>query len=80
MFCVGTELSRLASEKTEFWRQLIKDVKEIYSNELVSIRPSIAVQFVLANECDWIECHVMQREICSINPTNRFMYEFQHGF
>jgi len=34
LFCVGTELSRLAKEKPAFWRKLIKEVRGIYSGPL----------------------------------------------
>jgi hypothetical protein len=34
MFCVGTELSRLATEKTEFWEDLIQDVRKIYGGKI----------------------------------------------
>jgi hypothetical protein len=34
MYCIGAELSRLVVEKTNFWIQLIKDVKQIYSGKL----------------------------------------------
>ncbi len=35
MFCVGTEFSRLTIEKPEFWKDLIKDIRNIYSGKLV---------------------------------------------
>lgn len=34
MFCIGTEFSRLAVEKPMFWRELIREVREIYSGEI----------------------------------------------
>ena len=34
MFCIGTELSRLSVEKAEYWRELIKEVRKIYSGKL----------------------------------------------
>ena len=34
LFCVGTELSRLSVEKSEFWITLIKDIRKIYSGKL----------------------------------------------
>jgi len=34
MFCIGTEFSRLALEKPEFWVSLIADVRAVYSGEL----------------------------------------------
>lgn len=34
MFCIGTELSRLTVEKPEYWENLIKEVKSIYSGQL----------------------------------------------
>jgi hypothetical protein len=34
LFCIGTELSRLSVEKPEFWKSLIKDVRNIYSGKL----------------------------------------------
>lgn len=34
MFCVGTEFSRLSIEKPEFWRELIKEVRCVYSGEI----------------------------------------------
>ena len=34
MFCIGTELSRVAVEKPDYWRQLIQEVREVYSGEL----------------------------------------------
>lgn len=34
MFCIGTEFSRLSVEKPEFWRRLIRQVREVYSGEL----------------------------------------------
>ena len=34
LFCVGTELSRLTIEKSQFWKTLIKDIRHIYSGKL----------------------------------------------
>jgi hypothetical protein len=34
MFCIGTEFSRLTVEKSLFWKQLIKDVRSIYSGKI----------------------------------------------
>lgn len=34
MFCLGMEFSRLAVEKPEFWRELIAEVRAIYSGKL----------------------------------------------
>lgn len=34
MFCVGTEFTRLAIEKPDFWRSLIQEVKTVYSGKL----------------------------------------------
>ena len=34
LFCVGTELSRLAIEKADFWKTLIQDVRSIYSGKI----------------------------------------------
>ena len=34
MFCVGTELTRLTLEKTEFWVELIAELREVFSGEL----------------------------------------------
>ncbi|MDH3652612.1 MAG: hypothetical protein OEQ53_23170 [Saprospiraceae bacterium] len=34
MFCIGTELSRLSVEKTGFWRNLIQEIRSIYSGKL----------------------------------------------
>ena len=34
LFCVGTELSRLSVEKSDFWKDLIREVRSIYSGEL----------------------------------------------
>jgi len=34
MFCVGTELSRLTLEKSDFWKTLIQDVRRVYSGKL----------------------------------------------
>jgi len=34
MFCVSTELKRIALEKPDYFRRLIRDVKEIYSGHL----------------------------------------------
>ena len=34
LFCIGTELSRLTAEKSEFWETLIKDIRHIYSGKL----------------------------------------------
>lgn len=34
LFCVGTELTRLAIEKPEYWKNLIKEVRSVYSGEL----------------------------------------------
>ncbi|MEO1437932.1 MAG: hypothetical protein AAFV80_20490 [Bacteroidota bacterium] len=33
-FCIGAELTRLTTEKPEFWIQLIQDVREMYSGKL----------------------------------------------
>ena len=34
MFCIGTEFSRLTIEKPDYWRQLIKEVRSIYSGKI----------------------------------------------
>jgi hypothetical protein len=34
MFCVGTEFTLLTLEKTDFWKALIRDVRQIYSGKL----------------------------------------------
>jgi hypothetical protein len=34
MFCVGTELSRLSVEKPVFWKDLIQEVRSIYSGKI----------------------------------------------
>ena len=34
MFCIGTELSRLSVEKTDFWEDLIREVRTIYSGKI----------------------------------------------
>jgi len=34
MFCIGTELSQLATSKSQFWQDLIKEVKTVYSGKL----------------------------------------------
>lgn len=34
MFCIGVEFTRLTLEKPEFWRQLIQDVRQVYSGKL----------------------------------------------
>ena len=34
LFCIGTELSRLSKERSEFWEALIVDVRKVYSGQL----------------------------------------------
>ncbi|MDC8003935.1 hypothetical protein POV27_07715 [Aureisphaera galaxeae] len=34
MFCVGVEFTRLALEKPDFWRELIAEIREVYSGKL----------------------------------------------
>lgn len=34
MFCIGTEFTRLAIEKPDFWKKLIQDVRSIYSGKI----------------------------------------------
>lgn len=34
MFCIGTEFTKLTSEKSEFWENLINDVRKIYSGKI----------------------------------------------
>lgn len=34
MFCIGTEFSKLSVEKPEFWRDLIKEVRSVYSGKI----------------------------------------------
>ena len=34
MFCIGTELSELTIDKPEYWRELINDIRKIYSGKL----------------------------------------------
>lgn len=34
LFCIGTELSRLSVEKTDYWKSLIKEVRSIYTGKL----------------------------------------------
>lgn len=35
MFCIGTELGRFVKKRKRFWRSIIKDVRKIYSGDLV---------------------------------------------
>lgn len=35
MFCIGTEFSRLAVEKPLFWKELINDLRKIFSGKLI---------------------------------------------
>ncbi len=34
LFCVGTELSRLTVEKSDFWKSLIRDVRKVYTGKI----------------------------------------------
>lgn len=34
MFCIGTELSSFTTERPEFWKELIQEVKKVYKGEL----------------------------------------------
>lgn len=34
MFCIGTELCKFVEQRPEFWQQLIKDVRRVYSGKL----------------------------------------------
>ena len=34
MFCIGTELTRLSLEKTEFWKDLISEIRSVFSGKL----------------------------------------------
>ncbi len=34
MYCIGAEFSRLSSEKPEYWKTLIHDIRQIYSGKL----------------------------------------------
>lgn len=34
LFCVGTEVRKSAVKRPQFWRQLIKDVREVYSGDV----------------------------------------------
>ena len=34
MFCIGTELTRLSLEKSEYWEELIKEIRQIYSGKI----------------------------------------------
>lgn len=34
MYCIGTELTRLSKEMPQFWRELITEIKEVYSGKL----------------------------------------------
>lgn len=34
MFCIGTELSEVTIQKPEFWRELIRDIRKIYSGKI----------------------------------------------
>ena len=35
LFCIGTELKRIALRRPEFWRALIRDVRRVYTGRLV---------------------------------------------
>ena len=35
MFCIGTELGRFVKKRKRFWKSLIKDVRKVYSGDLV---------------------------------------------
>ncbi|MCP4439067.1 MAG: hypothetical protein GY810_09010 [Aureispira sp.] len=34
MFCIGTEFSRLSTQKSKFWEKLIQDVRVVYSGKI----------------------------------------------
>ena len=34
MFCIGTELTKLTAEKPAFWKELIQDIRSVYSGQL----------------------------------------------
>jgi len=34
MFCIGTEFTKLAIEKSDFWKKLIREVRNIYSGKI----------------------------------------------
>lgn len=34
LFCIGTELTRLSGEKSDFWRSLIQEVRQVYSGQI----------------------------------------------
>lgn len=34
MFCIGTELTRLTLEKTAYWKELIQEIRTVFSGEL----------------------------------------------
>jgi len=34
LFCIGTELSRLTTEKADFWKTIIKEVRSIYTGKI----------------------------------------------
>jgi hypothetical protein len=34
LFCIGTELSRLSMKKSEFWEDLIRDIRSVYSGKI----------------------------------------------
>jgi len=34
MFCIGTELTRVALERPIFWKQLIQDIRQVYNGKL----------------------------------------------
>lgn len=34
MYCIGVEFSRLSTEKPEFWKELIRDVRSVYSGKI----------------------------------------------
>jgi len=34
IFCIGAELTKLSTEKPEYWKQLIADIRKIYSGQL----------------------------------------------
>ncbi|MFT7451227.1 MAG: exo-beta-1,3-glucanase (GH17 family) [Patescibacteria group bacterium] len=34
LFCIGTELTRLSTEKSDYWKNLIQEVRSIYSGKI----------------------------------------------
>lgn len=82
MFCIGTEFSRLTMEKTEYWSELIKEIRTIYPGKLTYAANWYEEyeKITFWNELDYIGVQAYFPLTKTLNPTTAEISEGWNSF